>query len=205
MSVCIGGTPDWRDAGGDQFVELTATPVGGDTRLGSGILLGAFTARPLKMCCVCRFNTLPPAFAALVLGCDALQSTLVKHSRARFFCFGPYSNNTHFPLPSSLPIGVTPNYTVCFINQSQNQNQNQKPKTSTKGRTRAAGVARGTRPDDRLAARRVARRQVVVAARPPPLVPVGTLLYGEKGVLNGHSSTRVSLWDSLMFGRVLEY
>ena len=26
-----------------------------------------------------------------------------------------------------------------------------------------------------------------------------------KGVLNGYSSTRVSLWDSLMFGRVLEY
>ena len=26
-----------------------------------------------------------------------------------------------------------------------------------------------------------------------------------KGVLNGYSSTRVSLWGSLMFGRVLEY
>ena len=26
-----------------------------------------------------------------------------------------------------------------------------------------------------------------------------------KGVLNGYSSTRVSLWDSLVFGRVLEY
>ena len=26
-----------------------------------------------------------------------------------------------------------------------------------------------------------------------------------KGVRNGYSSTRVSLWDSLMFGRVLEY
>ena len=26
-----------------------------------------------------------------------------------------------------------------------------------------------------------------------------------KGVLNGYSSTRISLWDSLMFGRVLEY
>ena len=25
------------------------------------------------------------------------------------------------------------------------------------------------------------------------------------GVLDGYSSTRVSLWDSLMFGRVLEY
>ena len=33
----------------------------------------------------------------------------------------------------------------------------------------------------------------------------GTLLYGEKGVLNGYSSTRGSLWDSLMFGRLLEY
>ena len=26
-----------------------------------------------------------------------------------------------------------------------------------------------------------------------------------KGVLNGYSSTRVSLWNSLMFGRVLEH
>ena len=34
-------------------------------------------------------------------------------------------------------------------------------------------------------------------ARPPPLVPVG-----RKGVLNGYSSTRVSQWDSLMFGRL---
>ena len=34
------------------------------------------------------------------------------------------------------------------------------------------------------------------------MVPSGTLLYGEKGVLNGHSSARVSLWDWLMFGRL---
>ena len=31
---------------------------------------------------------------------------------------------------------------------------------------------------------------------------LSTLLYGGKGVLNGHSSTRVSLWGSLMFGRL---
>ena len=34
------------------------------------------------------------------------------------------------------------------------------------------------------------------------IVPLRTLLYGQKGVLNGCSSTRVSLWDSLMFGRL---
>ena len=41
-----------------------------------------------------------------------------------------------------------------------------------------------------------------VWARPPPSVPVGALLYDEKGVRNGYSSTRVSLWESLMFGRL---
>ena len=34
------------------------------------------------------------------------------------------------------------------------------------------------------------------------IVPLGTLSFGEKAVLNGLSSTRVSLWDSLMFGRL---
>ena len=37
------------------------------------------------------------------------------------------------------------------------------------------------------------------------IVPLSTLLYRDKVVLNGYSSTGVSLWDSLMFGRVLEY
>ena len=32
------------------------------------------------------------------------------------------------------------------------------------------------------------------------LVPLRTLLYGKKGVQNGYSSTRVSLWGSQMFG-----
>ena len=34
------------------------------------------------------------------------------------------------------------------------------------------------------------------------MVPSGTRLYEEKGVLNGYSSTRVPLWDSLVFGRL---
>ena len=41
-----------------------------------------------------------------------------------------------------------------------------------------------------------------------PCAARGTLGYPfvwVKRVLNGYSSTRVSLWDSLMFGRVLEY
>ena len=42
-------------------------------------------------------------------------------------------------------------------------------------------------------------------ARPSPFVPLGTLFAWRNGVLNGYSSTRVSLWDSLMFGRVLAY
>ena len=44
----------------------------------------------------------------------------------------------------------------------------------------------------------------LLQARPPPLVPLGTLCMGKR-VLNGYSSTCVSLWDSLRFGRVLEY
>ena len=40
-------------------------------------------------------------------------------------------------------------------------------------------------------------------ARPAlPRVPLSARLYGERGVLNGYSSTRVSLWVSLMFGNV---
>ena len=42
----------------------------------------------------------------------------------------------------------------------------------------------------------------------PSSPPLSTLEYPfvwRKGVLNGYSRTRVSLWDSLMFGRVLEY
>ena len=37
------------------------------------------------------------------------------------------------------------------------------------------------------------------------LVPLSILLCGDKGLLNGYSSTGVSLWDSQMFGRVLKY
>ena len=43
-------------------------------------------------------------------------------------------------------------------------------------------------------------------ARPPPTrVPRGYPFVWRNGVLNGYSSTRVSLWDSLTVGRVLEY
>ena len=43
-------------------------------------------------------------------------------------------------------------------------------------------------------------------ARPPPTrVPIEYPFVWRKGLLNGYSSTGVSLWDSLMFGRVLEY
>ena len=38
-------------------------------------------------------------------------------------------------------------------------------------------------------------------ARPPPSTRRYPFVW-RKGVLNGYSSTRVSLWDSLMFGRV---
>ena len=40
-------------------------------------------------------------------------------------------------------------------------------------------------------------------ARPSPRrVPLGAFFVWTKGVLDGYSSTRVSLWDSLMFGRL---
>ena len=39
----------------------------------------------------------------------------------------------------------------------------------------------------------------------PVRVPLSTPFALRKGVLNEYSSTRVSLWDSLMFARVLEY
>ena len=45
-------------------------------------------------------------------------------------------------------------------------------------------------------------------AAPGPSFALSTLKYPfvwRKGVLNGYSGTGVSLWDSLVFGRVLEY
>ena len=45
----------------------------------------------------------------------------------------------------------------------------------------------------------------IVARPPPPVVPLTYPFVWRKGVLNGYSSTGVSLWDAPMFGRVLEY
>ena len=65
------------------------------------------------------------------------------------------------------------------------------------------------------AAKEAKRASEATVARPPPFVPVGTLLYGEKGYSTGtrvrasrygiRECSGVSLWDALMFGRVLEY
>ena len=43
--------------------------------------------------------------------------------------------------------------------------------------------------------------QTALKARPPPSTRRHPFVW-RKGVLNGYSSTRVSLWDSLMFGRL---
>ena len=48
-------------------------------------------------------------------------------------------------------------------------------------------------------------RPTAARARPCALSTLGYPFVCFVGVLNGYSSTRVSLWDSLLFGRVLEY